>query len=121
MIGQEADSDVAVCRAGEARVCVCENGSSGSQGCDSFTRTWSICLCDSDSESDAGLPRAKDVVTVVQPSPHGPKGLISVGGARLTSPNYELLLMVPASPSSDWLESESYRLRLGSSAPKDEP
>ncbi len=121
MVGQEADSDAAVCRAGEARLCVCENGSSGSQGCDSFTRTWSICLCDSDSDSDAGLHGTKDGVRGIQPSPHGPKGLVSVGGARLTSPNYELLLMVPASPSSDWVESESYRLRLGFSAPKDEP
>jgi hypothetical protein len=119
--GLDSLSEPRQCEPGQSLSCACDSGAVGTQGCEPFEKTWGECVCPSDSSD------------VVSDSVHGHDGghalssmhpgeaALTVGGASLTSPNYQLRLVIPTGAASLLLSSESYRLRLGSSAPKEHP
>jgi len=112
--------ETGICSVGEARPCVCDGGTVGSQACDSFTKTWSVCLCAAEQGFD-GVGEKSELESMPLPSLDHQAGSVVVGGAELSSENYRLKLVVPAAPTSGLLESESFRLRLGTTVEKENP
>ena len=121
--GNEAalGADTRVCSVGESRTCMCDAGSAGTQSCDSFTRSWSMCLCELGNQEDPDSVMHGDTASVVPSVPGASTPTVHVAGDFLMSPNYELSVVVPALPASEWLESESYRIRLGVAPFKEDP
>jgi hypothetical protein len=119
--GLDLVAEPSPCEPGQSLSCECDGGGLGTQGCEPFEKTWGDCMCPSAS-SDAASDSVHDqdgshAVSSMRPG----EAALTVGGASLTSPNYQLRLVIPTGAASLLLSSESYRLRLGSSAPKENP
>jgi hypothetical protein len=115
--GLQPTGETVPCTPGQTQICECpESAALGEQGCDGFNKSWGPCLCD-ELAKDVGGDKGPDVASPVQAST--PPATHVVAGARLTSPNYRLLLRLSASPATGELASESYRLRLGPLGPPD--